>query len=89
MSGFHKIQPHQRVRILTIQIAVPDEADPGEVADEISAHLSENGIASDNSLILDWRYPGEYQPILTAGDDPDEGEIFEVVDVQITLKRKE
>ena len=25
----HAVQPGQRVRILTVQLAVPDEADPG------------------------------------------------------------
>jgi len=49
----HAIAPHQRVRILTIQIAVAEAADPDSVADEISELLSENGICSDGSHILD------------------------------------
>ena len=49
----HTIQPNQCIRILTIQIAVPDNAEPDAVADELSWLLSENGIYSDSSNILD------------------------------------
>ena len=52
----HAVAPRQRIRILTIQIAVADEADPDSVADEISELLSGNGICSEDSHILDWRY---------------------------------
>ena len=66
----HTVKPNQPVRILTIQIAVAADADPDSVADEMSELLSENGICSDASHILDWRYLTEYQPTVTAGDDP-------------------
>jgi hypothetical protein len=81
----HTVVPHQRVRILTIQIAVAEDADPDSVADEISALLSENGICSETSHILDWRYLTEYQPTVTAGDDPEEGEVFGLLDFNLTI----
>ena len=38
----HAVQPGQRVRILTIQLAIPDEVDPeeGEVFDLLDFHLT-------------------------------------------------
>ncbi len=85
----HAVGPKQRVRILTIQIAVADEADPDSVADEISGLLSENGICSEGSHILDWRYLTEYQPVVTASDDPEEGEVFGLLDFNLTITNKE
>jgi hypothetical protein len=38
------IQPKQCVRILTLQIAVPDDSEPDAVADEPSWLLSENEV---------------------------------------------
>ena len=83
------VAPHQRIRILTVQIAVAADADPDSVADEISELLSENGICSDASHILDWRYLIEYQPTVTAGDDPEEGEVFGLLDFKLTIHEKE
>ena len=85
----HAVAPKQRIRILTIQIAVADESDPDSVADEISELLSENGICSDSSHILDWRYLTEYQPVVTASDDPEEGEVFGLLDFNLTITNKE
>ena len=85
----HAVGPKQRIRILTIQIAVADEADPDSVADEISELLSENGICSEDSHILDWRYLTEYQPVVTASDDPKEGEVFGLLDFNLTITNKE
>jgi hypothetical protein len=85
----HAVQPNQHVRILTIQIAVPDEADPDSVADEISELLSENGICSETSQILDWRYLTEYQPVVIASADPEEGEVFGLLDFNLTINSKE
>ncbi len=85
----HAIKPNQQIRILTIQIAVAADADSDSVADEISELLSENGICSDGSHILDWRYLTEYQPTVTAGDDPDEGEVFGLLDFNLTINEKE
>ncbi len=85
----HAIRPGQRVRILTIQIAVAEAADPDSVADEISELLSENGICSDASHILDWRYLAEHQPAVTASADPEEGEAFDLLDFNLTINEKE
>ena len=85
----HAVGPKQRIRILTIQIAVADEADPDSVADEISELLSENGICSEDSHILDWRYLTEYQPVVIASDDPEEGEVFGQLDFNLTITNKE
>ena len=85
----HAVQPGQRVRILTIQLAVPDEVDPDSVADELSEMLSENGICCETSAILDWRYLTEYQPVVTASDDPEEGEVFDLLDFNLTITNKE
>ncbi|GAB1469411.1 hypothetical protein MASR2M66_02870 [Chloroflexota bacterium] len=85
----HAVAPKQRIRILTIQIAVADEVDPDSVADEISELLSENGICSEDSHILDWRYLTEYQPVVIASDDPEEGEVFGLLDFNLTITNKE
>ena len=85
----HAVGPKQRIRILTIQIAVADEADPDSVADEISGLLSENGICSEDSHILDWRYLTEYQPVVIASDDPEEGEVFGLLDFNLTITNEE
>ena len=85
----HAVAPKQRIRILTIQIAVADEADPDSVADEISGLLSENGICSEDSHILDWRYLTEYQPVVTASDDPEEGEVFGLLDFKLIITNEE
>ena len=85
----HAVRPGQRVRILTLQLAVPDEADPDSVADEISELLSENGICCAGGHILDWRYLTEYQPVVTASEDPEEGEVFDLLDFNLTINPKE
>ena len=85
----HAVQPGQRVRILTIQLAVPEDADPNSVADELSEMLSENGICGEASHILDWRYLTEYKPVVAAGDDPEEGEVFGLLDFNLTITNKE
>ncbi len=84
----HAVRPGQRVRILTIQLAVPDEADPDAVADEVSELLSENGICCEGSHILDWRYLTEYQPLVTASEDPEEGEVFDLVNFNLTISEE-
>ena len=85
----HAVAPKQRIRILTIQIAIADEADPDSVADEISELLSENGICSEDSHILDWRYLTEYQPVVIASDDPEEGEVFGMLDFKLIITNEE
>ena len=85
----HAVAPKQRIRILTIQIAIADEADPDSIADEISELLSENGICSEDSHILDWRYLTEYQPVVIASDDPEEGEVFGLLDFKLIITNEE
>ena len=85
----HAVKPNQQVRILTIQIAVAADADPDSVADEISELLSENGICSDSSHILDWRYLTEYQPVVIASDDPEEGEVFGLLDFKLIITNED
>ena len=90
MRGYmHAVKPNQQVRILTIQIVVAADDDPNSVADEMSSLLSENGICSDASHILDWRYLTEYQPTVTASDDPEEGEVFGLLDFHLTINTQE
>ena len=71
----HKTQADQKVCILQLEIAVPADAEDAEVRDEISALLTEAGIAALDGNILDWRYTSAEREIV-AGDDPQEGEIF-------------
>ena len=85
----HAVKPNQRVRILTIQIAVAEDADPDSVADELSELLSGNGICLDASHILDWRYLTEYQPSVIASDEPEEGEVFGLLDFNLNINEKE
>ncbi len=88
-GNMHAVKPNQQVRILTIQIVVAADDDPDSVADEMSELLTRNGICSDDSHILDWRYLTEYQPTVTASDDPEEGEVFGLLDFNLTINEKE
>lgn len=47
----HKVQPNQKVKLIVIELAVPADAPDGEVNDEISAFLTENGICDPQSSI--------------------------------------
>ena len=85
----HTIQPNQPIRILTIQIAILDDAEPDAVADELPWLLSENGICSDSSNILDWHYLTEYEPQVVSGDKLEEGEVFGLLDFNLTITPKE
>jgi hypothetical protein len=76
----HKVQPNQKVRILTLQIAVPESARPSRVADELSEMLT-GAIADRNSHVLDWQYVlphggPETSNIVMASAAPEEGEVF-------------
>lgn len=51
--------------------------------------LSENGICCKTSHILDWRYLTEYQPVVTAGDNPEKGEVFGLLDFNLTITNME
>jgi len=71
----HKAQTNQKVRILQLEIAVLADAEDAGVRDEISALLTGAGIAALDGNLLDWRYTG-IERQASAGDDPQEGEIF-------------
>jgi len=85
----YTIQPNQRLRILTIQIAVPNEAEPDTVADELTWLLSENGTRSDSSNILDWHTLTEYQPQVVTDNELQEGEVFGLLDFKLLITPKE
>lgn len=71
----HKVQSNQAVRILQIEIAVPANAADAQVREEISALLSESGVANPESNILDWQHTSlEWEALATAA--PDEESVF-------------
>lgn len=73
----HKTLPiGEGYRILKVEIAVPANAPDGEISDEISAILTENGVANPNSNILDWRYTPNGERQVHLFHEPEEGEIF-------------
>ena len=75
-----KYKPDQRVKILQIEIALPDPAHDcldGELEDEITALLTESGVFNTNSNILDWRYLNYgKERHAVAQPDTEENEIF-------------
>lgn len=77
--GYHKVEPGQKCRILTIQVAVPANAHPSDIADEMTSLLT-TAIADEHSGVMDWQYvPGcgpENANFAVASDEPVEGEIF-------------
>ena len=52
----HSVHKDQLVTIHTIRVAVAADTPEGEVADEMSALLTENGVANSESAVLDWMY---------------------------------
>jgi len=70
----------QQIKILRVEIAVSADADDAEVADEISAHLTDQGMCSDTSVIFDWRYTQDFlqAPSIKAPEPLEEGEIFKL-----------
>lgn len=82
----HKVQAHQAVRILTLQIAVPVELVENGIAEhELSEKPSARGTDHADSAVLDWRYvtPPDEAPEFTTDVDPDEGEVFNGIDVSV------
>lgn len=82
----HKVQAHQTVRILTLQIAVPAELVENGIAEhELSEKLSALGTDLGDSAVLDWRYvtPPDETPEFMTAVDPEEGEVFNGIDVTI------
>lgn len=73
-----KVQPNQECKILVVKIAVTANADEGNIADGISALLTENGICNEESVVLDWQYETAFDkaPTVKAPNDVEEDEIF-------------
>jgi len=83
----HNYKPNQKARIITLQIAVDADVPVNQIADEISAILSENAMTAPDTSILDWQYIEslwgdllEDAPVVTLSDDPEEGEAFTVLE---------
>lgn len=73
----HSTHPNQTVRILTVEIAVPANESHANVSDAISGLLSEQGICTPGSLILDWQYAQPYvTKIAEISAENEEGEAF-------------
>ncbi|MEA3339466.1 MAG: hypothetical protein U9R15_05815 [Chloroflexota bacterium] len=72
----HRVKPHQLVRIIQVELAVPADEPEGVISDGISAVLS-GAVADSDSVVLDWRYTGEWREKVQVGDDPEEGEVFQ------------
>lgn len=74
----HKVENGQELKVITLQVAVPADAEPGAVADEISALMSECGTCNPDSNILDWGYVGDVDGFdVKASDDYEEGEFLQ------------
>jgi hypothetical protein len=86
MDKVYKMKPGQVVKILRIEIAVPTDVGNDCIADEISALLTDRGMRSKHSSILDWRYtidPDEagMHPVYLDKEEPvEEGEVFSIHD---------
>lgn len=76
----HNIKPRQTIIIKTIEIAVAADKDEWIIADKISSLLSENGVCSDDGVILDWQYVGDDREVVSP-DDVAEGGIFATYEV--------
>ncbi|MBU0492370.1 MAG: hypothetical protein KKB13_11030 [Chloroflexi bacterium] len=72
----HNTQPHQAVRIVQVEIAVPADMPCCEVADGLSNVLS-GAVCDPDAWVLDWRYT-DHQRYAQATADPAEGEIFDL-----------
>lgn len=71
----HYYKPNQRVKVITLQIAVPANLDENEIADGIISIMT----GSQNEFLLDWRYKDpkkQVDKIVTMSKEPEEGEAF-------------
>lgn len=68
----HNIPPNVPVRIIQFEIAVPIDADLGEIADELSERLD----ISQDGVLLDWRYTRQEWETTPTCDAPEKGEVF-------------
>jgi hypothetical protein len=86
----HNYKPNQKVKVITIQLAIPTDVDESDVYDEISMILSEGAMIAPDTNILDWRYEtdiGHSNKMLLLSDEPEEGEAFALFDL-LTVNKK-
>ena len=72
-----KVDEGKKYRIVTVQIAIDDSSDTWE--DEMSAHLTENGICDEDSAIADWQYINQDNQQIVEALSDEEGEIFDLM----------
>lgn len=73
----HNYSPHQPVRIVTIQVALPAAADIDDTADNFERLLA-HAMGEPNAIILDWQYVNllDESPVIVLDADPAEGDAF-------------
>jgi len=73
----HNYQPHQVVRIVTIQVALPSNIDIDEVADPFE-DLLYRAMREKDAVVLDWQYLTllDESPVVVLDADPAEGDAF-------------
>ena len=73
----HNYQPHQVVRIVTIQVALPSNTDIDEVADPFE-DLLYRAMREKDAVVLDWQYLTllDESPVVVLDADPAEGDAF-------------
>ena len=76
----HNYQPHQVVRIVTIQVALPSSANIDEVADPFE-DLLYRAMRERETVVLDWQYLTllDESPVVALDADPAEGDAFRAV----------
>ena len=83
-----QLLPNQRVRIITVQIAVPECAGDNAVSTDLDILLTEHGVNDPESPIVAWTYPTFDRPVVVAGAAGDGDEVFEGVDATVCVERR-
>lgn len=83
-----QLLPHQPVRIITVQIAVPECMGDNAVTTDLDILLTEHGVNDPESPILAWTYPTFARPVVVAGPTGDGDEVFEGVDATVSVARR-
>lgn len=52
----HKYEPNETVLVRRVLVAFDANVPPDQVADEMTALLTESGVSNPNSPVLDWQY---------------------------------
>ena len=73
----HNYQPHQVVRIVTIQVALPGSTNIDEVAHPFE-DLLYRAMREKDAVVLDWQYLTllDESPLVVLDADPAEGDAF-------------